>query len=44
VAGRLDLCVGISIMLKHNNATECCITKGAEAIVVGWQSTKGPEG
>ena len=31
-------------MLKHNDATECCITKGAEANVVSWQTTKGPEG
>jgi hypothetical protein len=32
------------VMLRHNDATECCITKGAEATVVGWQSIEGPEG
>src|ERR1700692_1657855 len=31
-------------MLKHNGATECGITKGAEATVISWQITKGPEG
>jgi hypothetical protein len=31
-------------MIRHNEATECCITKGAEAIVVSWQAIKGPEG
>ena len=44
VAGKLNLCVGLPVMLKHNDATECCITKGAEATVVSWQTAKGPEG
>jgi hypothetical protein len=44
VPGKLALCVGMPIMLKHNDATECCITNGAEATVVSWQSAKGPEG
>jgi hypothetical protein len=44
VAGKLTLCVGMPVMLKHNDATECCITKGAEATVVSWQSEMGPEG
>ena len=44
VAGKLTFCVGLPVMLKHNDATECCITKGAEATVVGWQTDKGPEG
>ncbi|KIM79453.1 hypothetical protein PILCRDRAFT_35638, partial [Piloderma croceum F 1598] len=44
VAGKLTLCVGLPVMLKHNDATECCITKGAEATVVSWQTAKGPEG
>jgi len=25
-------------MIKRNEATECCVTNGAEAIVVGWNS------
>ena len=44
VAGKLTLCVGMPVMLKNNDATECCITKGAEGTVAGWKSTKGPEG
>ena len=44
VAGKLTLCVGLPGMLKHNDATECCITKGAEATVISWQTAKGPEG
>jgi len=43
IPGKLKLCVGLPVMLRHNDATECCITKGAEATVVSWQSMKGPE-
>lgn len=32
------------VLLRHNEATECCMTKGAEATVVSWQSSAGPEG
>jgi hypothetical protein len=44
VPGKLDLCIGMPVMLKYNDATECCITKGTEATVVGWQTEQGPEG
>jgi hypothetical protein len=44
VPGKLTLCIGMPVMLRHNDATECCITKGAEATVVSWQSIEGPEG
>lgn len=44
VPGKLTLCIGLPVMLKHNDATECSITNGAEATVVSWQTTKGPEG
>src|ERR1700730_11833882 len=44
VASKLKLCVGLPVMLKDNDATECCMTKGGEATVVSWQTTKGPEG
>jgi len=44
VPGKLTLCVGLPVLLKNNDATECCITKGAEANVVSWQTSKGPEG
>ena len=39
--GKLSLCVGMPIMIKHNEATELCITNGQEAIVRGWQTCRG---
>jgi hypothetical protein len=32
------------VMIRNNDATELCITKGQEGFVVGWQSEKGPHG
>ncbi|KAH9829019.1 uncharacterized protein C8Q71DRAFT_691331, partial [Rhodofomes roseus] len=32
------LCIGLPVMIKANEATECNVTNGAEAIVVGWSS------
>jgi hypothetical protein len=37
--GRLTLCVGMPVMIKHNEATECSVTNGTDCVVVGWQST-----
>ncbi|EPS97377.1 hypothetical protein FOMPIDRAFT_1128491 [Fomitopsis schrenkii] len=37
-AGVLSLCVGMPVLLKHNEATELCATNGAEAFVTGWDS------
>jgi len=31
-------------MIRNNDATELCITKGQEGFVVGWQADKGPHG
>jgi hypothetical protein len=36
--GQLSLCIGMNVMIKHNQATECCVTNGAEATAVGWKS------
>jgi hypothetical protein len=44
IPGCLKLCVGLPVMIKANEATELCITKGQEAVVVGWDSTNGPSG
>ena len=33
-AGKLSLCIGMPVMIKHNEATECCVTNGAEGEVV----------
>ena len=32
------------VIIRNNNATELCITKGQEGHVVGWQAGKGPHG
>jgi hypothetical protein len=44
IPGCLKLCVGMPVMIKENAATELCITKGQEAVVVGWDSAIGPSG
>ncbi|KAJ7143084.1 hypothetical protein C8R43DRAFT_892035, partial [Mycena crocata] len=44
IPGKLSLCVGLPIMLRANEATELCITKGQEAVVVSWDSIEGPAG
>jgi hypothetical protein len=44
VPGKLSLCIGMPIMIRNNEATELCITKGQEGHVAGWQSTIGPHG
>ncbi|KAJ7131993.1 hypothetical protein C8R46DRAFT_924064 [Mycena filopes] len=41
VPGCLRLCVGMPVMIKSNDATELCITKGQEAIVRGWTDFVG---
>ncbi|KAJ7106600.1 hypothetical protein C8R44DRAFT_563021, partial [Mycena epipterygia] len=41
IPGKLSLCLGLPIMIRNNDATELCITKGQEAIVVGWQEATG---
>jgi len=42
-AGKLSLCLGMPVMIRNNDATELCITKGQEAYVVGWDSIQGPQ-
>ena len=44
VPGRLDICVGMPIMIKMNAATELCVTNGQEAFVVDWKADLGPDG
>src|SRR5438046_9059003 len=43
-AGKLSLCLGMPVMIRNNDATELCITKGQEGFVVGWHDSKGPHG
>ncbi|KAJ6623683.1 hypothetical protein B0H10DRAFT_1742915, partial [Mycena sp. CBHHK59/15] len=44
IPGCLRLCVGMPVMIKSNEAIELCVTKGQEAVVVGWDSSIGPSG
>lgn len=36
--GKLTLCVGMPVMIKKNEATELCITNGAEGTVYSWDA------
>jgi hypothetical protein len=42
IAGKLSLCIGMPVMIRNNEATELCVTKGQEAVVVGWDAFCGP--
>jgi hypothetical protein len=44
IPGKLSLCVGMPVMIRNNEATELCVTKGQEAVVVGWDAYDGPYG
>ncbi|KAF8586745.1 hypothetical protein K439DRAFT_1646083 [Ramaria rubella] len=39
-AGKLTICHGMPVLVKHNIATPCCVTNGAEGTVVGWKCSK----
>ena len=41
---KLSICMGMPVMLHWNDAPECCITKGAEGTVAGWQAPIGSHG
>jgi hypothetical protein len=41
IPGKLNICLGLPVMIKNNNVTELCITKGQEGKVVGWQEAVG---
>jgi len=43
-AGCLRLCLGMPIIIHHNDATELYITNRQEAIVAGWSSKTGSHG
>ena len=44
IAGKLSLCLGLPVMIRHNYATEICMTRGQEGYVAGWQSKTGSKG
>lgn len=39
-AGILELCKGMPVLLKYNEATELCVTNGAEGVVYDWTCHK----
>jgi len=41
IPGKLSLCKGLPVIIKHNTATELCITNGQEGIVYDWTETLG---
>ncbi len=43
-AGTLELCIGMPVLLKNNEATELCATNGAEGVVHDWQASSLPNG
>ncbi|KAJ7180414.1 hypothetical protein C8R43DRAFT_1084322 [Mycena crocata] len=43
-AGKLSLCIGLPVIIRHNEATELCITKGQEGTVCGWREDIGSRG
>ncbi|KAJ7128335.1 hypothetical protein C8R44DRAFT_560038, partial [Mycena epipterygia] len=44
IPGKLSLCLGMPVMIRSNDATELCVTKGQEGLVVGWQEATGNSG
>ena len=42
-SGALNICKGLPILIKYNEATECCVTNGAEAKVIDWISYVHPQ-
>ena len=42
--GKLSRCIGMPVIIKNNDTTELCITKGQEGHVVIWLAGKGLHG
>jgi len=42
--GKLSLCIGMPAIIRNNDATELCITKGQEGHILGWQAGRGIHG
>src|SRR6202046_5333502 len=41
---RTPACIGMPVMIRNNDATELCITKGQEGFIAGWTSHNGVRG
>ncbi|KAJ7933157.1 hypothetical protein B0H13DRAFT_2227439 [Mycena leptocephala] len=44
IPGKLSVCIGMPIMLRANDATDLCMTKGQEGVACGWHASEGPAG
>ena len=44
IPGKLSLCRGLPVIIRLNSATELCMTKGQDATVFDWQTTRGSKG
>lgn len=42
IPAHLPMCLGMPIMVRYNEATELCVTKGQEGVVKGWTSREIP--
>ncbi|KAF6761873.1 hypothetical protein DFP72DRAFT_802495 [Ephemerocybe angulata] len=43
IPGKLSICRGMPVIIRYNEATELCITRGQEARIVGWTALKYPK-
>ena len=44
IPGKLEICEGMPVLLKYNEATELCATNGASALVHSWDAHQLPSG
>ncbi|KDR75355.1 hypothetical protein GALMADRAFT_42954, partial [Galerina marginata CBS 339.88] len=44
IPGKVSICLGMPVMIRYNEATELCMTRGQEGTVAGWESSIGPCG
>ena len=44
IPGTLSICLGLPVMIRRNEATELCMTRGQEGTVAGWQESIGAHG
>lgn len=43
IPSKLSLCLGLPVMIRYNEATDLCMTRGQEGRVVGWTAQKLPK-
>lgn len=43
IPGKLSICIGLPVLIRYNEATDLCMTRGQEARIVGWSAQKYPK-